>query len=50
MNPDDILAHPARILTAEQRRTYFETGFVAIDAVIPEHWLARLTVLFRSVC
>jgi len=42
MTPSDILAHPARVLTEEQRRRYFETGYLAADGLIPDAWLNRL--------
>ena len=29
MTPDDILAHPPRVLTQAQRERYFATGFLA---------------------
>lgn len=45
MTPEDILAHPARVLTSAQRRTYFETGFLAAPGLIPRDWLERLTAL-----
>ena len=43
MTPEDILGHPARVLTQSQREAYFETGFVSLEAVIPDDWTARMT-------
>lgn len=36
MKPEDILAHPARILTQEQRVHYFETGYLLVESLIDE--------------
>lgn len=45
MTPEQILSHPARVLTEAQRRAYFETGYLAAPGVIPAEWLARLIAL-----
>ena len=45
VTPHDILAHPARVLTQAQRQTYFETGCLAADGLIPAAWLDRLNAL-----
>lgn len=42
MTPDDILSYPARILSEDQRRSYFEHGYVAVDGLIPQDWVDRL--------
>jgi ectoine hydroxylase len=36
------LAHPARVLTEAQRRSFFDNGFVVLPDYVPESWLARL--------
>ncbi len=43
MTPEDILSHPASVLTKEQRAFYFANGFVAVDGLIPPDWVRRLT-------
>lgn len=48
MTPEAILAHPPRMLTQAQRRTYFETGFLAASGLIPAEWLRRLNDLSRD--
>jgi ectoine hydroxylase len=45
MTPENILAHPPRVLSQAQRERYFETGFLAADGLIPEEWLRRLVEL-----
>jgi hypothetical protein len=45
VTPEDILAHPPRVLTEAQRRHYFETGFLAAEGLVPPAWLARLIEL-----
>ena len=42
MTPEQILSHPPRVLDARQRESYFENGFVAVERLIDEEWLARL--------
>lgn len=45
MTPEDILAHPARVLSEVQRRAYFATGYLAAPGLIPDPWLDRLNAL-----
>jgi ectoine hydroxylase len=45
MTPDDILAHPPRVLTQATRERYFRTGFLAAEGLIPAEWLDRLIAL-----
>ncbi len=45
MTPDNILAHPPRVLSQAQRGGYFETGFFAAEGLIPAEWLRRLIAL-----
>ena len=42
MTPEDILSHPARVLTTDQREAYFRDGFVTVEGVVPAEWLERL--------
>ena len=42
MTPEDILAHPARVLTPQQRRCYFDNGYVVVEGAIGRPWLDRL--------
>ena len=45
MTPEQILGYPARVLSEAQRRTYFETGYLAASGLIPQGWLRRLNEL-----
>ena len=42
MNPEQILARPARVLTQGQREYYLEHGYLFIEGFIGEEWLERL--------
>lgn len=42
MTPDQILSHPARVLTQAQREHYFENGYVAVPEIVPGDTLAEL--------
>src|SRR5436190_22297510 len=42
MKPQDVLAHPANVLSDTQRRAFFEQGFVVLPDYVPERWLMRL--------
>lgn len=42
MTRDEILSHPCRVLTPEQRAHYFEQGFVACTSLLDGVWLQRL--------
>ena len=48
MQPEAILAHPARVLSQAQRERYFATGYLAAPGVIPAPWLRRLHVLSEA--
>ena len=42
MKPEDVLAHPALVLTEAQRAAYFSDGFLILSDYVPEPWLQRL--------
>lgn len=42
MTPEQILAHPARILSQKQRESYFESGYLLLERIIPDEWVERL--------
>lgn len=42
MTRDEILAHPARVLSDSQRAQYFDQGFVSVDELVPAKTLAEL--------
>lgn len=43
MTPEEILSHPARVLSQAQRESYFERGYIMVESLIDEAWLERLT-------
>ena len=42
MKPEQILARPPRVLTQEQRESYFERGYVSVESLVSGEWLERL--------
>ena len=42
MTPEEILSHPARVLTEAQREKYFTDGFVSVAEIVPEDVLSEL--------
>ena len=42
MTPEEVLSLPPRVLTQKQREFYFENGYVLLEKLIDEDWLARL--------
>ncbi len=45
MTPEEILAHPARVLTQAQREHYFEHGYVGVESLVPAEILAELVAV-----
>lgn len=42
MTPEQILAHPPRLLTQAQREAYFRDGYVALEGLVDAETLGRL--------
>ncbi|PPQ36168.1 phytanoyl-CoA dioxygenase family protein [Rhodopila globiformis] len=42
MKPEDVLTHPALVLTEVQRIAYFADGFLVLPDYVPQAWLVRL--------
>ncbi len=42
MTPDQILAIPPRVLTQAQREFYFTEGYILLERIIGDEWIARL--------
>ena len=42
MTPEAILAQAPRVLSQAQREQYFDRGFLAVEGLIPDEWLALL--------
>ena len=39
---DEIRRTPAKVLSEEQRESYFENGYLLLDRIVPDDWLERL--------
>ena len=42
MTPEEILSYPAKVLTKEQRESYFTKGFVCVPELVPNDILGEL--------
>lgn len=42
MTPEQILAIPPRVLTQAQREFYFSEGYILLERIIGDEWIARL--------
>ena len=42
MQPEQILARPAKVLNQAQREEYFERGYLVVDEFIGQSWLDRI--------
>jgi hypothetical protein len=40
MRIDEIRRTPAKVLTEEQRESYWEQGYLMLERLIPEEWLS----------
>jgi hypothetical protein len=42
MKPQDVLAQAPHVLTDDQRRRFFDDGFLVLPDYVPQPWLERL--------
>ena len=42
MTPEQVMQNPPRILTQEQRQSYFDKGFLLVESLIDREWIERL--------
>ena len=42
MTPEQVLSIPPKILTQKQRELYFENGYILLEKLLPDDWIARL--------
>ena len=42
MTPEEILSYPAKVLTKEQRESYFTKGFVSVPEFVPKDIVGEL--------
>ena len=49
MTPEQILSHPPKILSQEQREDYFDLGYVKVEGLIPKNTLVELRSVIDKV-
>ena len=49
MSPEDVLAHPPRVLSQRQRESYFNDGYLLAHAVISQSWIDRLLAVSQAL-
>jgi hypothetical protein len=42
MTPEQVLSHPARVLSQEQREFYFREGYLLVPKILPDEWIRKL--------
>ncbi|MGF1611534.1 MAG: hypothetical protein ACFCUQ_19185, partial [Kiloniellales bacterium] len=42
MTPEQVLAIPPKVLSQAQRESYFAKGYLLVERIVPDDWLARL--------
>ena len=45
MTPEEILSHPPTVLSDEQRRFYFDNGYLLVESIVPDEWVERLIAI-----
>ena len=50
MTPEKVLEHPAKVLSNDQRRFYFEHGYLHLDGFVSGDWLDRLWAVTNRRC
>ena len=49
MSPEQILSHPPKVLSQEQREDYFDLGYVKVEGLIPKNTLVKLRRMIDKV-
>jgi len=49
MTPEEILSHPPRVLTQEQRAFYLDKGYLLIEKLIPQETIDTLTAVTNEM-
>jgi ectoine hydroxylase-related dioxygenase (phytanoyl-CoA dioxygenase family) len=49
MSPEDVLAHPPRVLSQTQRESYFNEGYLLAEAVVSKMWIERLLAASQAL-
>ncbi len=45
---EDVLKHPAKVLTEQQRNRFFEDGCLVVEGLVDSEWLRRLTAAMET--
>ena len=49
MSPEQILSHPPKVLSQEEREDYFDSGYVKVEELIPKNTLVQLRRVIDKV-
>ena len=49
MTPEDILSHPALVLSEVSRKHYFDHGFLVEPGFVPNDWIERLKAVTQRL-
>ena len=49
MSSEQILSHPPKVLSQEQREDYFDSGYVKVEELIPKKTLVELRRVIDKV-
>ena len=49
MTPEEILSYSPRVLTEDQRKYYFDNGYLLVERVIPAKWIERLKMVTQQM-
>jgi ectoine hydroxylase-related dioxygenase (phytanoyl-CoA dioxygenase family) len=49
MSPEEVRAIPPKVITAAQRESYFEDGYLHLEGVIPKPWVQRLQTALKEI-
>lgn len=42
MTPEDVLSFKPKVLTKEQRNSYFEKGYLCVESIVSQDWIDRI--------
>ncbi len=49
MTPEEVVSHPSKALTQEQREFFFENGWLLLEKVVPDAWIERLRAAAAAI-
>ena len=48
MTPEEVLSHPSRVLTCEQRESYFASGYLAVESLLDDEEIGRIRTVVNE--